>query len=95
MLVSTSATSDKLTDAWMSLVQRMMKDQESALPTELMLPTRDGKFCTKTSQLLKPRDLTRTSDSRSTDHSISSQDYQPTESSSTEVDINSTSSNGS
>jgi hypothetical protein len=73
----------------------MMKELRLVLQEqELHLPTKDGKFNTKTSLQLRPRDSTRNSDTQSIDHSTLSQDSQPTEFLNTEVDISYISSNG-
>lgn len=77
--VNTSVTSNRLTDVLRSRALRTKKVHTLELPTEPTEPTKDGESYTLTSQQPKLRDLTKTSDSKSIDHSTSCLDYQATE----------------
>lgn len=57
----------------------MKKHQLLELRTETTMPTKDGRLLTKIRQQPRLRDLIRTSDSNSIDHSTSFQDCHPTE----------------
>lgn len=77
--VNTSVTSNRLTDVLRSRALRTKKVHTLESPTEPTEPTKDGESYTLTSQQPKLRDLTKTSDSKSIDHSTSCLDYQATE----------------
>jgi hypothetical protein len=61
----------------MSIKERMLKDKRLSSGRSIMDSTRDGELSMLTNQPRRdPRDMTRTSDSTSTDYSTSDQDSQ-------------------
>jgi len=61
----------------MSQEERILKDKQFGHGRSMVEPTRDGKFFILTKhQRFQRKDSTKNSDSTSTDHSISDQDFQ-------------------